>query len=122
MEVLPILMKIHKVARMAGDYNNSKSLLVTDKLAGTQAAVMGFVEEKGYYIPNTILKEDLRNLVVKPGHRILAIFIKCQKDKRYTELSHIAKGITIEDDLFKIVGDKVEFEKLTATFQIPRMT
>ena len=60
LEVLPKLMNIHLTARMAGDYDKTKSLLVTDKLAGTTAAVMGFVEDNGYYIPNTVMKEDLQ--------------------------------------------------------------
>ena len=34
LDVLDSLMKIHLTAKMLGDYNNSQSLLITDKLAG----------------------------------------------------------------------------------------
>ena len=44
--VLPILMNIHVVARMVGDYNHSKSLLITDKIAGTVTSAMGFVKSE----------------------------------------------------------------------------
>jgi len=121
LDVLPTLMNLPSIARMLGDYNNSKSLLVTDKLAGTVTAAMGFVNDRGYYIPNTVLKEDLRHLTVKPHQRIIAIFIKNQKDKNYSTLSYIAKGFTIDDDIFNELAQvNVDMNNLKAKFKIPK--
>ena len=120
LNVLPQLMSIHLVARMVGDYDNSKSLLVTDKLAGTVTAAMGFTEDNGYYVPNTILREDLRKLTKRPQQRIIATFRKTQKDKYYSELSYVAKGISIFDnDLLSVINDKIDAAKLFASFAIP---
>jgi hypothetical protein len=82
LSILPSLMSIHKTARMLGDYNNSKSLLITDKIAGTITAVMGFIKEDKYYVPNTVLREDLRDITLKPRQAVLMMFIKNQKDKK----------------------------------------
>jgi len=40
---------------MVGDYDNSRPLLITDKLAGTVTVAMGFLAVDGLYIPNTAL-------------------------------------------------------------------
>ena len=77
LDVLPQLMNIHLTARMAGDYDHSKSLLITDKIAGTVTAAMGFKQSKGLYLPNTALRKDVREITVQTTrHRVVAIFIK----------------------------------------------
>jgi len=119
LDVLPTLMSIHIIARMVGNYDNSKSLLVTDKFAGTHTAVMGFKEDGGYFYPNTVLNEDLRNLTVSPRQRVVATFVKIRKDLVYTELSYIAKGIFVED-IYPTVKHKVDIENIIAAFDIPR--
>lgn len=122
LEVLPTLMNIHVTARMFGDYDNSKSLLVTDKLAGTQTAAMGFVEDKNYFYPNTVLNDDLRNLTIKPRQRVIAIFVKNQKDKIYNQLTYIPKGMTIDDKILQtILKQKVDIDNIEASFIIPRL-
>ena len=122
LNVLPQLMNIHISARMAGDYDFSKSLLVTDKLAGTVTAAMGFRKtgDKGIYVPNSALNTDLRLISIKPVQRIAAIFQKSKLDKKYTILTYIAKGLTIDDDVLStMMRDKVDRQNLTATFSIP---
>ena len=93
LSVLPGLCRIHKTARMIGDYNNSKSLLVTEKLVGGTNACVGFIREDAFYIPNTALREDIRDITISPWQRIIATFRKPQKALQYTELCYIAKGI-----------------------------
>ena len=113
LDVLPTLMRIHLVARMVGDYDNSKSLLVTDKIAGTVTAAMGFAEDKetGYYIPNTVLKEDLRKLTKKPQQRIVATFRKTQKEERYSELSYFVKDISeLGNGVLTVINDRIDSE------------
>ena len=70
LDVLPILMKIHLTARMVGDYDYSKSFLVTDKIAGTVTAAMGFRKngESDFYVPNTALSTDMRDVTRNRRH------------------------------------------------------
>ena len=92
--VLPQLMSIHKTAKMVGDYNGTKPVLVTDKLAGNVFACMGFVLDKQYYMPNTALKNDIRDLVGQ-HKRVIATFRKPIRSTAYTELCYVAKGIDL---------------------------
>ena len=76
LSILPQLMKIQICAKMVGTYDFAKSVLFTEKVAGNIYACMGFVKENNYYIPNTALREDIRDISVRPQKRILAIFKK----------------------------------------------
>ena len=59
---------------MIGDYNNLKPLLVTDKFVGTVTYAMGFIFRNGFYVPNTALKDDLRNITERATRRrVIAI-------------------------------------------------
>ena len=97
LDVLPQLTCIHTTAKMVGDYNNSKSNLYTKKLSGSVTACLGFaIDESGYYVPNTALKEDIRGLTTK-AHRILAIYSKYTDDDKYQAVSYLAKGIKLSE-------------------------
>jgi hypothetical protein len=96
--VLPQLMQIYHTANMIGDFDFTKSLLYTEKLAGNVSACMGFVRDGAFYIPNTTLREDIRDLTVRPQKRILATFQKTIREPEYARLCYIAKGV----DLFRI--------------------
>ena len=99
LSVLHQVMNIHKTAKMAGTYNTSKLELCTEKVTGTTIACMGFVRETAngsYYVPNTVLKEDLRNVVYNPAQRMLAIFRKPKNIDLYTECTYLAKNISLE--------------------------
>lgn len=98
--ILPQLMKIHRSARMIGDYSFTKSALYTEKLAGTVTACLGFVRDDKYFIPNTALNEDIRDITHKPQQRVLAVFRKSIEQDIFQELCYIAKGITTQDILF----------------------
>jgi hypothetical protein len=115
LDVLPQLMNIHLSARMVGDYDGkgSSSLLVTDKLAGTVTAAMGFVPGEGMngmYVPNTALKKDVRDIIaLGTQRRIVAIFTKGRRDKLYKTLTYTAKGVSLSDDIFAdVLREKVE--------------
>ncbi len=68
---------------------------------------MGFVRDNQYYIPNTALKEDIRNVTIHPQKRILAIYRKPIKDQQYVELCYVAKGILPEKAVPADIKDKV---------------
>jgi hypothetical protein len=118
--VLPKLMNIHTTARMIGDHNRANTFLVTDKLAGTVTAAMGFVEDNGLYLPNTVLKTDVRLVTKHPQQRVIAVFVKSNLDEKYSRLTYIANGITIKDDILEpILSERVDVPNLTAAFDIP---
>jgi len=121
LNILPKLMSIHINARMVGDYDNSKPLLVTDKFAGTVTMAMGFKQVKNLYVPNTALKMDIREVTTHASrHRIIAIFVKPAINSKYKQLTYIAKGINIDDDyLLQIMQYKIDLENVYASFKVP---
>ncbi|GHS97179.1 hypothetical protein AGMMS50276_16790 [Synergistales bacterium] len=111
LSVLPNLMNIHQTARMIGEYNNSGLVLVADKIAGTITSALGFIYAHGTYVPNTALKEDVRN-ITNNRQRVLAIFVKPYNKEKYTQLSYIAKNTSIDSPILrKIVDEKVDLKQ-----------
>ncbi len=96
MQILPSLMKLHRLAKMVGDYNSHKPKLYTEKLAGNIVCCMGFTKEERFYVPNTILKEDIRDITPKVN-KLIAVYSKKTKDIHYTSLCYLAKGISIDN-------------------------
>ena len=92
LDILPSLITKNLSASMIGDYNSNKPKLYTEKLAGGVKACMGFVSDSasGFYVPNTVLKEDIRDNV-NNWLRIIAIFRKPVADKKYAEITYLAK-------------------------------
>ena len=79
---------------MIGDYNSRNPKLVTDKLAGGTAACMGFVPTgtKPRYVPNTILKVDIRNYIRNQA-RVIAVYCKPASEAQYTEATYFVKKV-----------------------------
>ncbi len=93
LSILKNTMKIHKLAKMVGYYNDTKPQLKTEKIAGTISMCVGFVEDNNIYVPNTVLKEDVRNVTNSPQSRILAIYSKDKSEEKYSERTYLAKNI-----------------------------
>lgn len=98
LSILPNIVSIHKTARMIGDYRHTKPYLITEKLAGGIQGCIGFVKDNDYYIPNTVLREDIRDLLVVPYAKIIMILSKPITSKVYTDITYKAKNINITDD------------------------
>jgi hypothetical protein len=94
--VLHQAMNIHKTAKMVGDFNWSKSKLITEKIVGTVTACVGFERDgdSSFYYPNTVLREDIRNIVENKAKRVVAIFRKEIKDESYSSCTYLAKGVS----------------------------
>jgi len=117
LSILPQLMKIHKTAKMIGEYDFSKSFLVTEKIAGNVTACLGFIRDGDYYIPNTALKEDIRNITAKPQQRVIAIFRKDKEEVKYSLLCYTAKGVQFENlRLPNEISEKIDFNNITFGF------
>lgn len=76
---------------LLGDFNYTKNLLITEKLVGNIRGCMGFVEEHGYYIPNTLLKDDIRDVTYKTNS-VVCILEKLQTEDIYNCLKFYKKG------------------------------
>jgi hypothetical protein len=118
LSILPQLVKIHKTARMIGIYNNFKANLKTEKLTGTVTASLGFVREENYYVPNTALKEDIRNVTNQP-QQIIAIFTKEIRQEKYNCLSYLQKSIKPRElKLPEYIFSKIDLDNLNLDFEI----
>lgn len=95
LEILHSIMNIAYSARMIGNYTGPRLDLYTEKVTGTTSACLGLIKNSHEYIPNTVLKEDIRNITPRPSGKIFAIFRKSINSKKYTELTYQSKTITI---------------------------
>lgn len=94
LRVLPALFKSNLSATMVGTYKGNRPKLETDRLAGGVKACMGFVfsQETQFYVPNTVLNEDVRD-VTGSKLRIIATFRKMIDEERYYERVYMAKKV-----------------------------
>lgn len=92
LSVLPKLVTKNVSANMIGDYNEYSPRLITDKLAGSVAACIGFIKtgRKGRYVPNTVLKVDIRDCITSVG-RIILTYRKLRDEIAYSEIVYSAK-------------------------------
>lgn len=95
LQVLNIIMNIDTKARMIGKYVGPHLELYTEKVTGTTSACLGLLQTEDYYIPNSVLSEDIRSIVPKPPGKIYAIFKKPINAPLYTKLTYKTKNISI---------------------------
>lgn len=108
LSVLPYLVSSYLGANMLGDFSSRTPFLYTEKLAGNVRGCMGFVLKEGtkYYIPNTVLNVDIRD-VVKNKERIIAVYRKNINEKKYVENIHKVNNVD-----FNLLKYPLEFEYL----------
>lgn len=88
LQVLHSIMLIAYSARMIGDYVGAHVDLYTEKVTGTTTACLGLIKVGQTYIPNTVLKEDIRSLIPSPPGKIFAILRKPVCQIQYTEITY----------------------------------
>ena len=88
LQVLHSIMLLAYSARMIGDYAGAHVDLYTEKVTGTTTACLGLMKVGQGYIPNTVLKEDIRNIISSPPGKIFAILRKPVSQSRYAELTY----------------------------------
>ncbi len=89
-------------APMLGIYDESRIYLKTDRLIGGVAWCIGFVQRAGQtqpLLPNTLLREDIRNVSRRPTHRIVLSLKKEKGNPLYSELLRVAKDIDPDEIL-----------------------
>lgn len=101
MKVLPLLMTLR--GNLMGDFNYSKNRLVTEKIVGNLRGCMGFVKEGAYYLPNTVLQDDIRDVTYQ-ANSIVCIIEKERRENNYELLRYVKVENT---KVKKINGEKV---------------
>lgn len=105
LQILKSAMNIDKLARMICTQDLKCGKLKTDKLAGTTSMSMGFVNgDNNIYIPNTLLKKDIRDLGKYKS--IIAIYKKDRSENIYTKTSYINKRY-VDEKFPKEIQDKI---------------
>lgn len=96
LDVLPSVLNKNLSAKMIGNADMLRPRLQTERLAGNVTACVGFVRDSagGLYVPNTVLKDDLRNNVVRCV-RVVAVYRKNLFDEKYSELTYVAKNVDL---------------------------
>lgn len=91
LDVLPRLVCKNLSANMIGKHDTYKIKLYTERLAGNIHGCMGFVldSKEKYNVPNTVLKQDIRNLVSRPN-RIILTYRKSISEETYGEIVYAA--------------------------------
>ncbi len=111
LSVLDRLINIESTAKMIGDFNGQRPKLYTEKIVGNIYACIGFIKCDEFYIPNTSLKEDVRD-VVTHANRVIAIYSKGINDREYDALLYKAKGIELDENILpRELQGRVRFVK-----------
>lgn len=109
LDVLPQLLNITKKAKLIANYSGSKVNLYTEKLIGNVRCCIGFIKKDKYYLPNTILKQDIREISqLESDCKIVAILEKTSKQKEYNKITYINKNINLKQIINKLkIGEKI---------------
>lgn len=89
LRVLNSMIRIHKNAKMIGKYNHNRIMLNTQLLIGNVQYSLGLVNENKYYVPNTLLKEDIRNVIEFP-QKVNCILEKKISEKEYQTITYFS--------------------------------
>lgn len=98
LKALPMMVNIHKNAKMIGEYDElTKIELKTDKLVGGITVCVGFKKYKNLYVPNTLLKEDIRKVKLDATRVVVGICTKEINEDKYRNLTYWNKNYTLEE-------------------------
>ena len=101
LSVLESMMDFSNGINMIGNIHSSSLDLHTEKLIGNIYACLGFVQiPNGCYVPNTILKKDMRAITDK-FYRVVAILSKKTSEMKYEKIIYEAKGISVNSTSIK---------------------
>ena len=109
LQILPLVFNPKKNYKIVGEYGNFKQLLRTDKLVGGVHACLGLVENGGYYVPNTTLREDIRK-ITEWNARVVMILEKGLNDAQYSEITYVAKNVDIDSVLKAVNSEKIKLD------------
>lgn len=98
LQALPKVVMFFKFSKMTTTLDAYRPFLEVDRLVGNISCCLGFIKERNYYIPNSCLLDDIRDLGKSPS-QILAVLSKpaAKSYKTYNEIKYTAKGVTVEN-------------------------
>ncbi len=107
LEILSQTLKIFSNAKMIADYEpnlQNRPNLETETIIGGERSYIGFIDESGKYIPNTVINGSIKNDSTCQS-RVLAILSKKINEPSYNEIKYVAKKIDIDRLLQTIKGE-----------------
>lgn len=107
LDILEHMMGIKKNATMIGEFTDRGPRLYTEKAAGNICGCVGFVEDRytGLHVPNTLLKKDIRDVIVPPVQKVYFVLSKEYKAQKYSVLEKVDKELDIKKCFF---SEKIE--------------
>lgn len=95
-------MGIKRNVTMIGDFTDRGPKLFTEKAAGNVCGCIGFVKDRNtrLNVPNTLLKKDIRDVIVSPVQKVYAVLSKSYTAEKYSILEKVDKGMDIKKYFF----------------------
>lgn len=99
LDILENMMLIKKNVSMIGDFTDRGPKLFTEKAAGNICGCIGFVKDRntGLNVPNTLLKRDIRDVIVSPKQKVYAVISKGYMEEKYSVIEKQDKSINIKE-------------------------
>lgn len=101
LQVLTNTLKLSANAKMIGNFLDGRINLKTDKIAGSVSSFLGFKKIGKYYVPNTVMADDLRKNTTE-AKKVLAILSKSISEDKYNTIEMTGKKIDIERLIEKV--------------------
>lgn len=96
LQALPTIMEIHKVTKIAGDFDYSRPFLVADKVVGNINFCLGLKCINKFFVPVSALMENIKSITTNQS-QVLAILSKETADLIYSNIRHVAKGLNLNN-------------------------
>lgn len=96
LQALPTIMEIHKVTKIAGDFDYSRPFLVADKVVGNINFCLGLKCINEFFVPVSALMENIKSITTNQS-QVLAILSKEAADLIYSNIRHVAKGLNLNN-------------------------
>lgn len=108
LQILEMITNICMTAKMIGQYNNLRKNLYTEFILGTNYISLGLIQtHSNFFIPNTALYENLKDVVFK-SYRIIAIFSKKINEELYNEIC-LYKNVKIDNaEILQKLNDNIK--------------
>lgn len=102
LDILENMMGIKRNVTMIGDFTDRGPKLFTEKAAGNVCGCIGFVKDRNtrLNVPNTLLKKDIRDVIVSPVQKVYAVLSKSYTAEKYSVLEKVDKGMDIKKCFF----------------------
>lgn len=117
LQVILDAMEFENTAKNIGFFNGKSGInLVSDMIVGNYVYSLGFVKDSNipkYYVPNTLLKKNIKDVSLNPIGDIICIISKQVKDKQYNNVVYFREyyemlEIDLPSSITDILSDNVK--------------